>query len=60
MNRNRSLKYLSASVSSQSEDAAPVERIPERNPLRIDGKKISRNAVCVCGSGKKSKRCCLR
>jgi hypothetical protein len=29
------------------------------NPLRIDGKKISRNAACVCGSGKKYKRCCL-
>lgn len=29
-------------------------------PIRRDGPRISRNALCLCGSGQKSKRCCGR
>jgi len=42
--------------------AAPREKIEDPKQKRIDpkyvGKKMSRNEPCLCGSGKKYKRCC--
>ncbi len=41
---------------------APKEKIETVKPKKIDpkyiGKKMSRNEPCICGSGKKYKRCC--
>ena len=41
---------------------APSEQKEEKKPAKIDpkyiGKKMSRNEPCICGSGKKYKRCC--
>ena len=41
---------------------APSEQKEEKKPAKIDpkyiGKKMSRNEPCLCGSGKKYKRCC--
>ena len=41
---------------------APIEKKEETKPAKIDpkyiGKKMSRNEPCICGSGKKYKRCC--
>ena len=40
----------------------PKEKIEQVKPTKIDpkyhGKKMSRNEPCLCGSGKKFKRCC--
>ena len=40
----------------------PKEKLEEMKPAKIDpkyhGKKMSRNEPCLCGSGKKFKRCC--
>ena len=42
------------------EDEADEEYPPLRlAPDRREGKPVSRNAPCPCGSGKKYKRCCL-
>ncbi|MBU0482197.1 MAG: preprotein translocase subunit SecA [Proteobacteria bacterium] len=30
----------------------------ERTPVRREGEKVGRNALCPCGSGKKYKKCC--
>jgi preprotein translocase subunit SecA len=41
---------------------AASERSTEkkREPVRNVGKKVGRNDLCPCGSGKKYKACCLR
>ncbi len=40
----------------------PIETVTKAEPAKIDpkyiGKKMSRNEPCICGSGKKYKRCC--
>ena len=40
----------------------PKEKLEQVKPAKIDpkyhGKKMSRNEPCLCGSGKKFKRCC--
>jgi preprotein translocase subunit SecA len=36
----------------------PKQAIPVTAPLRRKSPKVGRNELCVCGSGKKSKRCC--
>ena len=40
---------------------SPEEKLPPK-PVTIDpkyiGKKMSRNEPCLCGSGKKYKKCC--
>ena len=42
------------------EDEEDEEYPPLRlAPYRRDGKQVSRNAPCPCGSGKKYKHCCL-
>ena len=42
--------------------ATPKEKLEQVKPVKIDpkyhGKKMSRNEPCLCGSGKKFKRCC--
>jgi len=57
-----------ALASLQEEDGEEEEEENEENeeypPLRLapdrrEGKPVSRNAPCPCGSGKKYKRCCL-
>ena len=39
-----------------------AQKTKETKPIKIDpkyiGKKMSRNEPCLCGSGKKYKRCC--
>ena len=39
----------------EDEEYPPLRLAPDRR----EGKPISRNAPCPCGSGKKYKRCCL-
>jgi len=39
----------------EDEEYPPLRLAPERR----EGKPVSRNAPCPCGSGKKYKRCCL-
>ena len=38
--------------------AAAGEEAPVVQPVRRDGDKVGRNALCPCGSGKKYKKCC--
>ena len=38
--------------------AAAGEEVQPAQPVRRDGEKIGRNALCPCGSGKKYKKCC--
>lgn len=35
-----------------------LDRIIKKEPIIVD-KKINRNDLCSCGSGKKYKKCCL-
>ncbi len=35
-----------------------AEETRTSQPVRRDGDKIGRNALCPCGSGKKYKKCC--
>ena len=44
-------------VESQREDSNKVVKPTKIDPKYI-GKKMSRNEPCLCGSGKKYKRCC--
>jgi hypothetical protein len=37
----------------------PIHNLPKNRPI-VGGKKIGRNDLCPCGSGKKYKKCCLR
>ena len=39
----------------EDEEYPPLRLAPDRR----EGKPVSRNAPCPCGSGKKYKRCCL-
>src|SRR2546426_1910910 len=39
----------------EDQEYPPLRLAPDRN----EGKPVSRNAPCPCGSGKKYKRCCL-
>jgi SWIM/SEC-C metal-binding protein len=42
------------------EDISDVEKLLYPPiPLKFDEPKIGRNELCVCGSGKKYKKCCL-
>ena len=53
----------SAGVRRQQDAAiAASERSTEkkREPVRNVGKKVGRNDLCPCGSGKKFKACCMR
>lgn len=36
-----------------------AEYLRFKRGLRLEGKKIGRNELCPCGSGKKYKKCCL-
>lgn len=37
-----------------------MARLREEDSVKRDGPKVGRNAPCPCGSGKKSKHCCLK
>jgi preprotein translocase subunit SecA len=54
----------SSGGARRQQDAAIAasERSTEkkREPLRNVGKKVGRNDLCPCGSGKKFKACCMR
>jgi SEC-C motif len=41
--------------NEEDEEYPPLRLAPDRR----EGKPVSRNAPCPCGSGKKYKRCCL-
>ncbi len=41
-------------VFSGSGDSAPAKK----NPVKREGRKVGRNDPCICGSGKKYKKCC--
>src|SRR5713101_3215636 len=41
--------------NEENEEYPPLRLAPDRR----EGKPVSRNAPCPCGSGKKYKRCCL-
>src|SRR5712691_10481460 len=60
---SRALAYLQEEDEEDQEDEEDEED-EEYPPLRLapdrrEGKPVSRNAPCPCGSGKKYKRCCL-
>jgi len=51
---------VSHALACLQEDEEDEEYPPLRlAPDRREGKPVSRNAPCPCGSGKKYKRCCL-
>src|SRR5712691_2914197 len=52
---------ISHALASLQEEDEEDEEYPRLRlaPDRREGKPISRNAPCPCGSGKKYKRCCL-
>ncbi len=43
-------------VFSGSGDSTPAKK----NPVKREGRKVGRNDPCICGSGKKYKKCCGR
>jgi hypothetical protein len=45
--------------SKEHDDPSFKPAFPARAPVRRDAPKVSPNALCPCGSGKKHKRCCL-
>jgi len=54
---SHALAYLQEEDEEDEEDEEypPLRLAPDRR----EGKPVSRNAPCPCGSGKKYKRCCL-
>ena len=50
--RRHEQEQLRMNRASAAEETAPAQ------PLRRDGDKVGRNAICPCGSGKKYKKCC--
>jgi preprotein translocase subunit SecA len=46
------------STNRDSDEAASQPR--RREPVRVEARKVGRNDLCPCGSGKKYKRCCGR
>tara|TARA_Y100000361_G_scaffold154352_1_gene179885 strand:+ start:5544 stop:5768 length:225 start_codon:yes stop_codon:yes gene_type:complete len=47
-------KWLISEGIAKMDSAGNLVRLPQSRP-----KKISRNAPCPCGSGKKYKKCCI-
>ena len=45
--------------SKSTEIMNMTEYLRFKRGLRLEGKKIGRNELCTCGSGKKYKKCCL-
>lgn len=45
--------------SKSTEIMNMTEYLRFKRGLRLEGKKIGRNELCPCGSGKKYKKCCL-
>jgi preprotein translocase subunit SecA len=45
--------------SKSTEIMNMAEYLRFKRGLRLEGKKIGRNELCPCGSGKKYKKCCL-
>ena len=61
---SHALAYLQEEDEEDEDDEADEDDEEEYPPLRLapdrrEGKPVSRNAPCPCGSGKKYKRCCL-
>ncbi len=50
--RRHEQEQMRMNRASAKEETAPAQ------PVRRDGDKIGRNALCPCGSGKKYKKCC--
>ena len=44
-------------MNQGSQKQAVAQQSQDRQPITID-KKIGRNDPCICGSGKKYKKCC--
>lgn len=44
--------------ADKPEDLSDIQRALAQPPQALAGPKIGRNDPCVCGSGKKSKKCC--
>lgn len=54
------LFFMGASlVVGNSLPSISEHNLPKNRPV-IEGKKIGRNNLCLCGSGKKYKKCCLK
>src|SRR6266851_6013676 len=55
------VSHALASLQEEDEEDEEDEEYPRLRlaPDRREGKPISRNAPCPCGSGKKYKRCCF-
>lgn len=52
--RRHEQEQMRMNRAAAGQDANPVQ------PVRREGEKIGRNALCPCGSGKKYKKCCGR
>lgn len=50
--RRHEQEQMRMNRASAKEETTPAQ------PVRRDGDKIGRNALCPCGSGKKYKKCC--
>lgn len=59
VNINLKVLYLSDSKSRTSEVLHTAEYLRRKRGLKIESKKIGRNELCPCGSGKKYKKCCF-
>lgn len=57
-NDEEALEELRKQLEAQEGDVVPVKR--KLTPYERRTKKVSRNAPCICGSGKKFKRCCWK
>jgi SWIM/SEC-C metal-binding protein len=50
--------YIIAFEPNKPEDISDVNRLLNGDSPKIIEKKIGRNELCPCGSGKKFKKCC--
>jgi len=55
--RRRQEQEMRLNLAAAGEAAEPTPS-PKQQPVHRQGDKVSRNAPCPCGSGKKYKRCC--
>ena len=50
--------YIIGFEPNKPEDISDVNRLLNADSPKIIGRKIGRNELCPCGSGKKYKKCC--
>lgn len=55
----RESSTTSPSVNSTDVSSTPSNSVPVAQPVTKRDKKVGRNDLCPCGSGKKYKKCCI-